>query len=204
MPNDDHQPARTAMRRSDRAITDEAWIETFLSYAPIGVLATAHDNQPFINSNLFVYDKARHAIYIHTAKVGRTRANIEHNPQVCFSIMSMGRLLPAAEALEFSVEYAAVVAFGQCQIVDDAAEATMALQQLLDKYAPHLKAGEDYRPPVKEELKRTTVLRLDIEALTAKQKLAEANFADAYRYEDVVTDMPTFPVAPSTPDEAAD
>ncbi|RMG87452.1 MAG: pyridoxamine 5'-phosphate oxidase family protein, partial [Chloroflexi bacterium] len=105
MPKDYHQQPRTAMRRSDRAITDEAWIEAFLTYAPVGVLATTHDNQPFINSNLFVYDQDRHAIYIHTAKVGRTRANIEHNPQVCFSIMSMGRLLPADVALEFSVEY---------------------------------------------------------------------------------------------------
>ena len=56
-----HQP-----RRSDRAVTDEAWIKDFLSGAPFGALATVSDGQPFINMNQFVYDEAAHAIYLHT------------------------------------------------------------------------------------------------------------------------------------------
>ena len=44
---------------------------------PVGALATIHDGQPFINSNLFVYDEQAHCIYMHTARVGRTQANVE-------------------------------------------------------------------------------------------------------------------------------
>ena len=65
------------VRRSDRAVEDVAWIQNFLQRAPVGVLATASDGQPFINSNLFVYDQAAHAIYLHTARTGRTRSNVE-------------------------------------------------------------------------------------------------------------------------------
>jgi len=76
---------------------------------PFGTLATVYEGQPFINTNLFVFDEAAHVIYMHTANVGRTRANVEAEERVCFSVSEMGRLLPADTALEFSVEYAGVV-----------------------------------------------------------------------------------------------
>ncbi len=174
--------------RKDREVNDEAWIKRLLHRAPMGYLATVQSEQPFINSNLFVYDEAAHAIYLHTAKVGRTRANVEGNARVCFSVTTMGRMLPAPEALEFSVEYAGVVVFGKAQLVDDPAKAAAALQKLLDKYAPHLRPGRDYRPPIDEELKRTTVYHIQIEAWSGKRKEVAENFPGAYRYEEIVMD----------------
>jgi hypothetical protein len=176
-----HQP-ETAVRRSDRQVTDETWIKHFLHTAAVGVLATVHAGQPFINTNLFVYDETRHCIYTHTARVGRTQANVEQDQRVCFSIMTMGRLLPAPEALEFSVEYAGVTIFGAATLVEDATEAHTALQMLLDKYAPHLQAGQDYRPPIAEEIKRTAVFRIMIEQWSAKKKEVEADFPHAFWY----------------------
>lgn len=171
------------VRRSDRA-KDEAWIKTFLARGAYGQTATVSDGQPFININLYVYDETAHAIYIHTARKGRTRANIEGDGQVCFSVNEMGRLLPADEALEFSVEYASVVVFGQAAIVEDQEEAQHGLQLLLDKYAPHLRPGEDYRPIAEDEIKRTAVIRIDIKAWSGKQKQVEADFPGAYFYEE--------------------
>lgn len=173
--------APTTVRRDDRAVDDEAWMKQFLKTADVGTLATVHDGQPFLNQNLFVYDEDRHAVYIHTARKGRTRANIEHHEKVSFAIMEMGRMLPADEALEFSVEYAGVVIFGTSSVIEDDAEATDALQQMLDKYAPHLSAGEDYRPPVPEELKRTSVFKVTIDAWSGKKKEIDA-FEGAFWY----------------------
>lgn len=170
MPRDYLQQERTAVRRTDRAVNDDAWIKQFLRVAAVGTLATVHEGQPFVNTNLFIYDEDAHSIYTHTARVGRTEANIRAAQNVCFSIMEMGRLLPAPEALQFSVEYAGVTVFGTAHVVEDEDEATRVLQALLDKYAPHLHAGEDYRPPVPEELKRTAVFRINIEEWSAKKK----------------------------------
>lgn len=182
MPKNYADQARTAVRRSDRAVDDDAWIKSFLHRAAVGTLATAHDGQPFINSNLFVYDEAAHCIYIHTARVGRTQANIDLNPRVCFSIMTMGRMLPAPEALAFSVEYTGVTVFGRGEIVQDDAQATHALQLLLDKYAPHLQAGVHYRPPVPEEVKRTAVFCVHIEEWSGKKKEVADDFPGAFWY----------------------
>ena len=174
----------TDMRRSDRSVEDEAWIKQFLTHAAVGTLATVYEGQPFINTNLFIYDEPAHAIYTHTARVGRTRANVDLHQQVCFSIMEMGRLLPAPEALEFSVEYAGVTVFGTAAVVEDNDEATRVLQLMLDKYAPHLKPGDDYRPPVEEELKRTAVYRIAIDEWSAKKKEVAADFPGAFWYPD--------------------
>ncbi len=174
----------TAMRRSDRAVEDDAWMRQFLRTAAAGTLATLHGDQPFANTNLFVYDEASHSIILHTARTGRTRANIEQHDKVCFSVMEMGRLLPAAEALEFSVEYAGVTVFGRMRIVTDEAEATRALQMLLDKYAPHLAAGRDYRPPTADEIGRTSVFRIAIEDWSGKKKEVEPDFAGAFFYRE--------------------
>jgi nitroimidazol reductase NimA-like FMN-containing flavoprotein (pyridoxamine 5'-phosphate oxidase superfamily) len=170
-----------AVRRADRAVTDYAWIEAMLRRAPMGVLATIHEGQPFVNSNLFVYDPADHAIYMHTANVGRTRANVEGDERVCFTVTEMGRLLPADEALEFSVEYTGVVVFGRAAIIEgDAAE--RALQLLLDKYFPHLAPGRDYRPITPDELKRTSVYRIQIDSWSGKKKQVADDFPGAFFY----------------------
>lgn len=178
---------RSRLRRRDRG-KDEAWVRSFMQRAAYGFLATVdEDGQPFLNSNLFVYDADRHCIYLHTHRTGRTRDTLAGGDRVSFGVAAMGRLLPAPEALEFSVEYAGVTAFGRGKVVDDVAEARNALQMLLDKYAPHLSAGRDYRPTTDEELARTAVYRIDIETWSGKQKEVEADFPGAF-------DMPTLSV----------
>jgi uncharacterized protein len=188
MPRDFTAEPYNAVRRSDRAVEDEAWIKTMLHSAAVGTLATSDDGQPFINSNLFVYDEAEHTIYMHTARYGRTRSNIDGDERVCFSVTEMGRMLPADQALNFSVEYAGVVIFGRGQVVEDMSLAGQALQKLLDKYAPHLKAGMDYRPPVEEEIKRTAVYRITIDSWSGKRKQVEADFPGAYFYDQLISD----------------
>jgi len=184
MPSDYSDRPPTQMRRSDRAVEDDEWMRAFLRSCPVGYLATVHAGQPFINSNLFVYDEAAHAIYMHTARVGRTRANIEAERRVCFSASEMGRMLPADTALEFSVEYAGVVVFGRGSVVEDGLEKERALQRLLDKYAPHLEAGSDYRPSTPDELDRTSVFRIDIDSWSGKKKEAEMGFPGAFWYDE--------------------
>jgi hypothetical protein len=175
----------THVRRQDRAVEDETWIAAFLQRAPVGILATASDGQPFINSNLFVYDPAAHAIYLHTASTGRTRANIEADGRVCFHIYEMGRLLPADTALEFSVEYGGVTIFGHGQVIEDPDEARHGLQLLLDKYFPHLHPGQDYRAITGDELARTTVYRIAIDAWSGKRKAVAEGFPGAFLFTEL-------------------
>lgn len=170
------------VRRKDRQVEDDAWIEELLRRVPMGVLATVDGAQPFTNSNLFVYDAARRVIYMHTARTGRTRANVDGAELVCFTATEMGRLLPADKALEMSVEYASVVAFGRATVLADSAEKRGALEMLLAKYFGHLRYGDDYAAITQEELDRTAVYRIDVERWTGKQKRVADDFPGAFRY----------------------
>lgn len=181
---------RSALRRRDRG-KDDAWVAAFMKRSAYGFLATVgHEGQPFLNSNLFVFDDTggERRIYLHTHRTGRTRDNLELAEKVAFSTVAMGRLLPAPEALEFSVEYAGVVAFGTGRVVEDEDEARTALQMLLDKYAPHLRPGVDYRATTDDELKRTAVYRIDVEAWSGKQKEVPEDFPGAF-----IPDLPPVP-----------
>ena len=173
---------RTQVRRRDRAVEDEAWLKEMMHTAATGVLATVADGQPFLNANLFVYNEARHAIYLHTARLGKTRDTIEGHERVAFTVMELGRLLPADTALEFSTEYASVVLFGRGSVVADPDEARDALQLLLDKYFADLTPGTDYRATTAEELERTSVFRVDIEEWVGKRKQEIPEFPGARRY----------------------
>jgi nitroimidazol reductase NimA-like FMN-containing flavoprotein (pyridoxamine 5'-phosphate oxidase superfamily) len=172
----------TRSRRRDRQVEDDGWIRALLERAPVGVLATVQDGQPFVNSNLFVYDPEADAIYLHTARSGRTRTNVEGDERVCFTVFEMGRLLPADQALEFSVEYAGVVVFGRASVVGEADEAARALQRLMDKYAPHLRPGADYEPATADDLRRTSVYRIAIDGWSGKRKEEAADFPGAFRF----------------------
>ncbi len=160
----------TRPRRTDRALEDDRAIEALLHRLPVGFLALTDGDQPYINSNLFWFDAAARRIYFHTAGIGRTRHIVEHNPRACFSTAEMGRLLPADTALEFSTEYASVVAFGRVRLVEEEAEQRHGLQGLLDKYFPDLRPGVHYRPIIEEELARTSVYAFEIDAWSGKQK----------------------------------
>jgi nitroimidazol reductase NimA-like FMN-containing flavoprotein (pyridoxamine 5'-phosphate oxidase superfamily) len=185
-PGTESASRNSEVRRKDRQVTDEAWICAMLHRCATGTLATQDGAQPFLNMNLFAFDEAAHVLYMHTARLGRTRSNIDGDgrgaARVCFGVSEMGRLLPADTALEMSVEYASVVVFGRAQVVSDAAEAQHGLQLLLDKYFAHLRSGRDYRPITDEELARTAVYRIDIDEWSAKRKQVAADFPGAFLY----------------------
>jgi len=181
---------RSALRRRDRG-KDEPWIRGLLRASGMGFLATVDDEgQPFLNSNLFVFDEERHCLYLHTHRTGRTRDNVAAHDRVAFSVAAMGRLLPAPEALEFSVEYAGAVVFGKGTIVEDPEECRHGLRILLEKYAPHLRYGVDYRATTDDELKRTAVYRIDIEAWSGKQKEVAEDFPGAFDFPSVPVPFP--------------
>ena len=182
--------AYSEIRRADRAVQDDAWIVAVLRSTPFAALATTSDGQPFINNNLFAFDEAANAIYMHTAALGRTRSNVEADARCCLSVSQMGRLLPHETALGMSVEYASVVLFGRAAVIEDAAERERALQCLLDKYFPHLRPGVHYRGITPRELDLTTVYRIDIEQWSGKRKQVEPDFPGAFRFGEPTAGAP--------------
>ncbi len=170
----------TRVRRKDRTLDDPAWIDRFLESAAVGHLALAWQGQPLIHSNLFWFDGS--AIYLHGAPAGKLRAILDRGPaRAAFSVTELGRLLPAGTPMDFSTEYASVIAYGSVRVVADAAECRRALEGLMAKYAPHLEAARDYEPMPDDDVERTTVYRIDLDERVAKHNVKPVDYP-AYDY----------------------
>ncbi len=175
-------PPQDPIRRRNRAVEEEAWIRDLLHRAPTCVMGTVHEGWPFLNPNLFVFDEAAHALYLHTAGAGRTRSNIEEDGKVCVSVTEFGRLLPGPRAADFSTEYASVIIFGRASVVTDPGEIRRAFERQLEKYCSHLKSGADYEPFTDTQMMRAAMYRIDIERWTAKEHRELEDFPGAFWY----------------------
>ena len=174
MPKDyslDVTPAN-AQRRLEH-MQDEVWIRDFLSRARIGHIATRWGEQPFVNPTTFWYNAERHEIIFHSNIVGRVRANSNRHDQVCFEASEFGRLLPSNVALEFSIQYESVIAFGRIRTIEDFTEKRRMLSGLISKYFPTMTAGQEYRPITDKELKRTSVYAIAIDSWSGKRNWPE-------------------------------
>ncbi len=174
MPKDydlDSTPAHA--QRIRKYARDDEWIRAFLKRAQIGHMGTRWDDQPFITPTTFWYDEERHEIVFHSNVVGRVRANIERHPRVCFEASEGGRFLPSNVALEFSVQYRSVIAFGEARVLNDPEEQRRALYGLIGKYFPGMSAGAEYRPITDKELARTSVYAIAIESWSGKENWKE-------------------------------
>jgi uncharacterized protein len=163
------RPPHQIRQNRQHNVRDDQWIRDYLAKAEACTISTSWDDLPFNNTTLFWYDEANHRIIFHSNVMGRVRANIEHNPKVCFSCMEMGKLLPSNAALEFSVQYRGVVAFGEAHILEDFIEARTALYGLIAKYFPKMEVGHDYRPITDDELRHTSVFAITISEWSGKE-----------------------------------
>ena len=75
----------TQVRRKDRVLADEEWMDRFLTMSAVGHLAVTYEGQPLVHSNFFWFDGTR--IYWHTAQVGKLRAILETGvARACFTV----------------------------------------------------------------------------------------------------------------------
>ena len=152
------------MRRKDKEVASYTVAEELLSNALVGRLGTCFNNIPYITPVNFVYDNNK--IYFHSAHEGRKIENIKHNQQVCFEIDKMisiipGRRMPCGS----TTEYKSVIVFGDIRVVGDIDEKTVALNKLIEKYAPEAPR----LPQSSDAANRTNVLAIDVKEITAKQ-----------------------------------
>lgn len=175
------------VRLSPRAVEDDEWIAEFLTQQPTCVVGLVDDGSPYVVNQLFVFDPGEHAIYLHGANTGRTRSIVERSgsPEVCLTVSRMGRLLPAEKPVDFDVEYASVVVYGDVGLVDGSEQKRRALELLMEKFAPHMTPGDEYNPIAESSIDRTSVYRIDIDRWSGKQNETGSDFADAYDYRTV-------------------
>lgn len=153
------------MRRKEREIRDIIQIEKIISDSEVCRIALVDDGMPYIVALNFGYLKGDiPVLYFHCANEGRKIDIIKKNPKVCFQMESKHELIKSDSACEYSMNFKSIVGFGKICIVEKKQEKIKGLDVLMRQYS---KNNYEY---TKKILDNTTVLRLDIDSLSAKVK----------------------------------
>ncbi|MBT3377907.1 MAG: pyridoxamine 5'-phosphate oxidase family protein [Lentisphaerae bacterium] len=151
------------MRRSDKEITDRAAIDDIIRRCTICHMAMCDNGSPYVVPLNFGYDGKR--IFIHCAGAGRKIDILKKNPRVCVEFALPGELVEGEEACSWGMGFESVIAFGQAQFVDQAADRRKALACMMAQYSEKT----DWTFP-ESMVAQTSIIAIAIEAITGKRK----------------------------------
>jgi uncharacterized protein len=106
-------------------------------------------------------------LYVHGSKGSRLLSSLATGVELCVAITHLDGLVLARSAFHHSMNYRSVVIYGRCECVAEDAKA-VALEKLLHHIAPGREV--DARPPDRNELAATSVLRLPIVEAVLKSR----------------------------------
>ena len=171
------------IRRKEKELSIEECNTTLLK-AEYGTLATIGiDGYPYAVPVNYIFQNG--CIYFHCATVGHKLDNIENCPNVSFNIVTDVRVIPLISVGDinsndlsfsgFDTNFNSVIVFGKAREVIEQ-EKNDGLIGLLkrflseDDYSKYKDAGNEY---IANSLKRTKLIRIDIERVTGKRGIRE-------------------------------
>ncbi|MGW3510740.1 pyridoxamine 5'-phosphate oxidase family protein [Streptomyces sp. NPDC000994] len=169
-PTDRTVPTRSA----DRASYDGELVHAILDEGYVCHLGFVREGAPVVLPTL--YARVGERLYVHGSTgsrplrmAGRTDPGLP----VCLTVTHVDGLVLARSAFHHSINYRSVVVHGTAHQVTDPEEKRLALDALVDHVVPGRSA--DSRPANTKELAATAVLRLDLDAVSAKLRVGGVN-----------------------------
>lgn len=150
------------MRRTDREVTDPAWMEAVLDEAVYAVFALCDGEEPYAVPMDFAYHDG--AVYVHSAREGRKVDILAKNQSVAFSAVVGAELTSAEVPCQWDMRYRSVNGSGTAEAVDDPAGKARALNLLMEKYS-----GKGDHVFTEKQLAGVAVFRIRVLTLTGKR-----------------------------------
>ena len=152
------------MRRKDKEITDTEEMFDILQEGKFATISMCQNNEPYIVTLNYGYDRQKNSLYFHCAKEGLKLKILKSNPKACGTVIQdYGYVMN-----ECNHSYRSVVFGGKIKIVGDLEEKKRGLNTMLN----HL---EENPSQIKEKSLRNDkaydkpcILRFDIKEITGK------------------------------------
>lgn len=155
----------TAMRRSDREITDPNEIFDILRRCEVCHLALGGEYPYVLPLNFgFCHENGVLTLYFHGASEGEKLDRIRRDPRAGFAAETNVRLRVSEAPCGCTAGFESVIGFGTASVVTDHAERKKGLTLLL-RHCGH-EGNLDFDPRV---LEKTTVFKLTADHFTAKR-----------------------------------
>lgn len=154
------------VRRTDREITDPAWVESIIERGRYCTIALVDDGEPYVVTLSYGYAAEVRRLYFHVAHEGHKLDIIAREPRACGTIVVEGGYVDGACEHPFE----SVVFRGRMRLVADADEKLRAIQTLVSHLESDPQAYWDSRSwKLEDRIKGFSALAFEIESVTAKQ-----------------------------------
>ncbi len=139
-------------------------IEAVLNGAPVGNLALAREERPYVIPLNYLYSEGE--IFFHCNPRGRKIDYIRVNPRACFQVAEVGGLIRGDSPCSHNYRYRSVIVEGVIEEVRDPAAKESILRKLTARYAA---AGVAEKPITAKRLETVAVYRLIPEKITGRR-----------------------------------
>jgi hypothetical protein len=152
------------MRRREREITAPSEIEEILRGGKYAVLALCRNNEPYIVTLSYGYERATRSLYFHCAENGLKTDFVRENPCVCATVIQD----QGYKQNECKQAYRSVVLRGRIVLVTKESEKRKAVNVLLDHLEENPEAMRAKVQRLPGKFTAMQIWRLRIEEITGK------------------------------------
>ncbi|WP_151717652.1 pyridoxamine 5'-phosphate oxidase family protein [Gemmobacter serpentinus] len=157
-------PLNRVKRNPKRAVYDRAQIHGILDAAMLCHVAYVIDEQPFCTPT--IHWREGETLYWHGSSASRALRAQAEGLRVCLTVTHLDGLVLARSAFNHSCNFRSAMIFGTAELVREPEEKAQALMAITDRLLPGRNA--ELRAMTSQEIKATSVVRMEIEAASAK------------------------------------
>jgi uncharacterized protein len=148
----------------EREITDAGEIRRIMHDGKYAAIAMCRDNEPYVVTMSYGYDEPKNALYFHCANHGLKMDFLAINKNVCATVVEDRGYATG----ECSHLYNSAVFWGKMSIVESLDEKIHGLSVMIDQLEESPGRRKEEVAQYKDEFDGFTILRLDIQDITAK------------------------------------
>lgn len=147
-----------------KAHYDKATVHAILDAGLVAHVAFVEDGAPVIVP--MIYGRVDGTLYLHGARKARVIRLLKKTDRACINVTLVDGVVLARSAFNSSMHYRSATVFGAPQLVDDPDGKLEALRVISEHSMPG--RWDELRAPHEREVKMTGVIRLEIDAASAK------------------------------------
>jgi nitroimidazol reductase NimA-like FMN-containing flavoprotein (pyridoxamine 5'-phosphate oxidase superfamily) len=148
----------------NKARYDRESVHAILDSGLVAHVAFVQDGAPVIVP--MIYGRSGETLYLHGARKARVIRLLERTDRACLNVTLLDGIVLARSAFNSSMHYRSVTVFGVPELVEDSDAKLGALRVITEHSMPG--RWDELREPHEREVTMTGVIRLDIQAASAK------------------------------------
>ena len=153
----------------ERAAPEET--ADILAQGMVAHVGFIQDEQPYVIPMSYHYDPQQpDYLYLHGSVRSRTLKYLAGGAPVCVTVTLTDGLVYSRKAMNHSMNYRSVMLFGHGKLIEDEDRKFEIFDQMVQRYFPGRRVGQDYDPPPPEDLGATALVEVTIEEWSGKAR----------------------------------